>query len=52
MRVRTVSCLAGFALLATSPLIAQTSEQTLTNPDATAQGDVSVTIYQDDDALI
>lgn len=52
MRVRTVSGLAGFALVATSPLIAQTSEQVLANPDATAQGDVSVTIYQDDDALV
>lgn len=52
MKTRTISALAGLTLLGGGPLLGQTAEQALADPDATAQGDVSVTIYNNSQALV
>lgn len=52
MRVRSISSAAVLVLLASSPLIAQSTEQALADPDATAQGDVAVTIYNNGTSLV
>ena len=52
MRVRSFSFAASVALLGTAPLVAQSSEQALADPDATAQGDVSITIYNGGRSLV
>lgn len=48
------ACLTGMgaALALAGPAAAQTSADTLANPNATAQGDVSVTIYNNGQALV
>ena len=52
MKVHSITALAGLAALGAAPLLAQSAEQVLADPDATAQGDVSVTIYNNDQALV
>ncbi|MCA0902391.1 DUF4139 domain-containing protein [Qipengyuania aquimaris] len=52
MKAYSISALAGLAILGGAPLLAQTAEQALADPDATAQGDVSVTIYNNGQALV
>jgi hypothetical protein len=45
MRVRNVSFAASLALAGAAPLLAQSTAQDIADPEATAQGDVSITIY-------
>ncbi|QZD95565.1 DUF4139 domain-containing protein [Qipengyuania gelatinilytica] len=52
MRVRSYSFAATIALLGAAPLLAQSTEQALENPDQTAQGDVSITIYNGGRSLV
>ncbi|WP_369027307.1 DUF4139 domain-containing protein [Qipengyuania sp. RANM35] len=52
MKVRAFSLLATAALLVPASLPAQTTAEKLADPDATSQGDVSVTIYNNDQALV
>ena len=52
MKTQSITVLAGLAVLSSAPLLAQSAEQALADPDATAQGDVAVTIYNNDQALV
>ena len=52
MRARSISFATAGVLMASTPLIAQSTEQALVDPDATAQGDVAVTIYNNGTSLV
>lgn len=52
MRVRSYTFAAIVALAGTAPLLAQSSAEAIADPDATAQGDVSITIYNGGRSLV
>ncbi|MBY6217911.1 DUF4139 domain-containing protein [Qipengyuania aquimaris] len=52
MRVRGFTSAALVSLAGTAPLLAQSSAEALADPDATAQGDVSITIYNGGRSLV